>query len=213
MPLKIQSDITIWSPPPSPVDETFATPMDDMAPAMDFLEEPHSLPVPLSIQEKRNWCWAACVQMIMHFFNHHTVRQCEVASLFFNTNSCADPDSFNTARDPEEIERIFAVQQPSVACRHLIGTISFEGIQHEIDDRRSPVGVAVLWFRPDGVQRGGHILLVKGWRTVDDRPFVKVNDPWYGPGDLPFSRLKSYYGPDNDGLDGVWRHTWTNIRR
>ena len=73
--------------------------------------------------------------------------------------------------------------------------------------------MAVLWFTPDGEQRGGHVLLVKGWRMFDERPFVKVNDPWYGPGDVSFSRLKNYYGPDDDGLDGVWRHTWTGFRR
>jgi hypothetical protein len=217
MPLRIESDITIWSPPPTPppTDQPSASPSENTINTVNFAEAAHSLPVPLIRQEKRNWCWAACVQMVMHYFEQISVSQCEVVSRFFDRDSCADPDSFDTARDPGEIEDIFLRQQPSVMCRHQPGTVSFERIQSEIDERRRPLGVAILWFRPDGEQRGGHLILVKGWRLGNnDRPFVKVNDPWYnGIGEVPFSQLLRYYGPPDDGVNGEWRHTWTGIRR
>ncbi|HKQ50800.1 MAG TPA: C39 family peptidase [Pyrinomonadaceae bacterium] len=216
MPLRIQTGIRIWSPPP-PAEPQSALPQEEeeefLPLPQSFGPQPHTLDITRIGQERDNWCWAACVQMVMQFFDQD-VSQCQVASRFFEDDACNDPDnSFDSAREAEEIEVVFANQLPSVTSLHRPGTITFERIQSEIDDDHRPVAVGILWLRPDGVPRGGHLVLVKGWRTFAGREFVKVNDPYYEDGDCSLSRLLHYYGPDDDNLDGVWRHTWTDIRR
>ncbi len=217
MPLRNHGGIRIW-PRAAALDLASKTLDNTSEPSPALLlpnlqPAPTTLPVPFFEQEETNWCWAACIQMVMHYFNQTSVDQCHVASLFFEDDSCSQPDSFNFGCDPEDVKRIFANPDLSVECTRRASTVQFGTIQKEINEGQRPIAVALLWFTPTKKERGGHIIIVKGWRMFDGKPFVKVNDPWYGRGDVSFARLKSYYGPDDDGLDGVWKHTWTSIRR
>jgi hypothetical protein len=217
MPLNTSAGIRIWPPPE--IEAPLNLPPGDAfeptstEPTFDLAPAPHLLPVPWFEQEERNWCWAACIKMVMHFFKQTSVEQCEVAGLFIKDDCCGDPDSFDFGCDPEDIERIFAEPRLGVSCSHQSDTVSFSRLQAEIDDGRRPIGVALFWFTPSGKKRGGHVIIVCGWNISDGRRCLNVNDPWYGQGNVPFSNLKFYYGPDDDGLDGVWRHTWVDIRK
>lgn len=60
--------------------------------------------------------------------------------------------------------------------------------------------------RPDRLWSGGgaHFLAVGGYRDLPVQ-YVHVEDPWYGPSDIPFSTLVSGY----QGI-GTWANSyWT----
>lgn len=53
----------------------------------------------ICIQEKENWCWAACVQMILRY-NGQYVSQCDIAARVLG-------DSFNRTASGNQIESAF----------------------------------------------------------------------------------------------------------
>jgi|RhiMethySRZTD1v2_1073278.scaffolds.fasta_scaffold04865_4 peptidase C39-like protein len=216
MPLRVNEGIPIWPPPPpEPIaegigDELHVPPLAD--PSLMTFARPRSLRVPMIEQIEGNWCWAACIQMIMAFFGDD-LDQCSVAGLLFSDrNCCANRRSCNEGCDPEDVERVLESPPLEVNCRREDGVISFESIVNEIDGGR-PVAVGILWRNSEGEQTGGHLIIVRGWRIHNNKQYVKVNDPFYGPGDVPYSKLRTYYGPPDDDVDGVWKHTWIGIER
>src|SRR5215510_6513670 len=106
MPLRVNKGITIWSPPaPEPITEGLGEIRDVTPPFVPLLParaaQSHILQVPMIEQTEKNWCWAACIQMIMAFFNHN-LGQCSVAGLLFeNRDCCANRSSCNVSCAPE----------------------------------------------------------------------------------------------------------------
>jgi hypothetical protein len=217
MPLRVNKGIPIWSPPaPEPINEGLGDIRLVTPPSVPSLPtrtaQSRILQVPMIEQDEKNWCWAACIQMIMAFFNHN-LGQCGVAGLLFeNRDCCANRSSCDVGCDPEDVERVLLKPPLGVSCRLVDGLISFNNIMDEINEGR-PVAVSIIWETSDGRPHGGHLIIVKGWRILNNGQYIKVNDPLYGPGDISYSKLRTYYGPPDDDVDGVWRHTWTDIQR
>ena len=45
--------------------------------------------VPQIAQEQSNWCWAACVEMVLRYYGELAVQQCELANeLFCRSEYC-----------------------------------------------------------------------------------------------------------------------------
>ena len=61
--------------------------------------------VPQIIQEQSNWCWAACVEMVIRYYNEPATQQCEFANELFK--------GLNVARIPP-------AQTATVHVRHEI---------------------------------------------------------------------------------------------
>ena len=211
MPIPVEST-PIWEPTSVPPPSTGGSESVSSAPSTTFAGPPLNLSVPMIMQEERNWCWAACIEMIMAFHNT-AITQCSVAQLLFTErNCCANQDSCDEGCEAPDVKNVLRKDPIKVECRRYSRSLSFRTIEREIGNQR-PVAAGVLWFSHDGQPRGGHLILIKGCHTENNKPFVKVNDPWYGPIDVPFTKLKSYYGPDDDDQDGVWEHTWIKIRK
>lgn len=201
-------DITVWEPTPPPPSTGAPAPSTTAA----FDAPPLRLPVPMFRQKKKNWCWAACIQMIAAYYESEFT-QCQIAQLLFTErNCCSNQRSCDEGCDPEDVKEVLRSDEMQIECRRFSQDLSFETVETEIREER-PVAAAVLWFADDGEPRGGHLILIKGCHTKNNRQYVKVNDPFYGRGDVPFSKLKHYYGPEDDDQDGVWEHTWTKIAR
>jgi hypothetical protein len=82
---------------------------------------------------------------------------------------------------------------------HETGTVdSFADTGQQIREGR-PLGVRVAWSGG-----GAHFLAVGGYRDLPVQ-YVHVEDPWYGPSDIPFSTLVGSY----QGI-GTWTNSyWT----
>src|SRR5262249_8571025 len=105
MPLRVSTRIPIWSPPtPEPITEGPGDIRHVTQPSHSSLPIRAStsriLQVPMIKQDEDNWCWAACIQMIMAFFKQ-PLGQCSVAGLLFeNRDCCANRRSCDEGCDP-----------------------------------------------------------------------------------------------------------------
>ena len=80
---------------------------------------------------------------------------------------------------------------------HWIGEAAgFAAAADEIDAAR-PLGVRVAWAGD-----GAHFLALIGYRDVEPA-WVAVDDPIYGPSDLPYATLLSGYQQS-----GKWTHSY-----
>ena len=164
--------------------------------------------VPQIKQEQSNWCWAACTEMVLHYYGGTTTRQCDfVNELFDRTECCLEPSSPNCNR-PCGIQDISNLYSSKHIHNKLVDkAVPFSKLQSEIDANR-PVEVVYFWR---DWEEPGHSVIVHGWRTDGKGEFVHVNDPADSPttmsGIVAYSELLVPYGK------GDWTYTWIEIRR
>lgn len=180
----------------------------------DLITAPTAAPlmtVPWFPQRTSNWCWAASAQMVLHFYQQTTVKQCDVARVKFNgTNCCTlahqifDCDHGCTADEVALIYKNF-----NIDSTRLPNPIDFKGsvsLDSEININRRPVEVGLQW--PHG--NGKHLVIVFAcFVNSQDEQLVSVNDPWLGKGlAVLYDSLKSAYSEEH----GEWISTWTGIK-
>lgn len=164
--------------------------------------------VPQIKQEQSNWCWAACAEMVLRYYDGSAVRQCEFANeLFDRTECCLEPSSPACNRPCEMLDISNLYLSKHIHSKLLEKAVPFFKLQSEIDADR-PVEVVYFW-RDWG--KPGHSVIVHGWRIDGQEEFVHVNDPADGPatmsGIVAYSELLIPYGA------GDWTYTWIEIRR
>jgi len=154
--------------------------------------------VPQIPQEKEEWCWAACAQMLLQFFGIE-VQQCDVASQMFGEPCCANPDS-PLCVGPAQVPLIANIYAQYGHNASLIsGKVTFETLQDEINANR-PVIVGFDWGSGTG-----HQVLVCGWDVDSLGQRLLVNDPWQGSGPVYYVNLLAAYGL------GSWQYTWQSV--
>lgn len=217
MPLRVANGVSITPQFPSPVVEELMAaepppPMNNFLP----LDAP-VLPAPFApralqrfSQERLQWCWAACAQMVATFYNRNS-RQCRFASFLFNEDGCCSEGmSFNSdcdqSCDGDDVALIYNQMGLSATRRHF--AVRFSDVVSELRNGR-PVEVGLKWTRDQ--LRGGHLVIVYGFSPGENSEdgWVRVNDPWdeFQPqGEIRYSYLLAAYGM------GVWSDTWINIR-
>lgn len=161
-----------------------------------------SINVPMIKQEQTQWCWAACTDMIVHFYGNAGLRQCDCAAWLFANNTCCISPSSSPCNRPcqvNDVSRVLA--QFGVRSSSRNGTVPSLTLKNEVAAGR-PVEVAYAW---DG--GGGHVAVVCAWDQNGSDDFVRVNDPAYGSGGVYYKNLLTAYGL------GRWFWTWTDIRR
>lgn len=157
------------------------------------------LNVPLIMQEQTQWCWAACADMVLHYYGNVAVRQCDLANWLFGLSDCCSVPSSSLCNRPCQVSDVCRVYNAfGLRCYSGSGTISFGAIQFEIDQNR-PLEPGLAW-----TGGGGHVVIVRGY--YDDGK-VHVNDPWYGQGAITYADLVNAYGL------GTWFWTFTDLRR
>ena len=164
--------------------------------------------VPQIIQEQSNWCWAACVEMVIRYYNEPATQQCEFANELFNrTECCSDPSSPNCNRPCETRDISNLYLRKHIHSKFVEDAVPFSELQSEIDADR-PVEVVYFWR---DWEKPGHSVIVRGWRIEDKEEFVYVNDPADSPttmsGLVAYSELLTPYG------EGDWSYTWIEIQR
>jgi Papain-like cysteine protease AvrRpt2 len=148
-------------------------------------------------QEQDNWCWAATSTGIAHFYDEDsTWTQCEIANSNLGRTDCCAGAGSGPCNVYGYLDRALA----TVGHFDRIAALAadFQSVDTEIDARR-PLGVRVAWSGG-----GAHFVAIGGYRELPE-PYVHVEDPWYGPSDVPYATLANgYHGT------GTWTHTyWT----
>lgn len=157
------------------------------------------LNVPWIKQEQTQWCWAACADMVLHYYGNINVRQCDLANWLFGLSDCCSVPSSSLCNRPCQVADVCRVYNAfGLRCYSASGTISQGAIQLEIDQGR-PIEPGIAWNGG-----GGHVVIVRGY--YDDGK-IHVNDPWYGHGAIPYADLVNAYGL------GTWFWTFTDLRR
>ena len=164
--------------------------------------------VPQIKQEQSNWCWAACAEMVLRYYDDSTVRQCEFANELFNRTECCLEPSIPACNRPCEMPDISNLySRKHIRSEFVDKAISFSKLQSEIDADR-PVEVAYFW---KDLGKPGHSVIVRGWRIDGQEEFVHVNDPADSPTSMSeivaYAELLAPYG------EGEWTYTWIEIRR
>ena len=163
--------------------------------------------VPQIKQEQRNWCWAACAEMVQFYYDGTVTEQCKLANeLFCQTECCSQPSSCccNKPCREEDVSKLYSSK--CIYSKLVKKTVPFSKLQSEIDADR-PVEVAYFWRDK---KETGHLVIVRGWSVDGKGEFVHVNDPGDNPGEdriVAYSELLAAYGRGN------WTWTWIEIRR
>ncbi len=150
-------------------------------------------------QEKTNWCWNACTQMILRYYDRHFAEQCEIAelarsinqALFGNTPCCLNPDQgcnatnglFGNPQDVKELLRYHMV--PSSEADESLTYAQTKGF---IDIGR-PLIVGWIWGK---FNQFGHAIVIRGYADAGSSPQVRSDslhfvNPWPGEGALTWS--------------------------
>jgi hypothetical protein len=231
MPLRVTKGIPIIPKPPA--SESGALVLGSPTPNEEALAEA-APPMPTSqdlkiapvIQKQSQWCWAACVEMVLtHYQNHR--EQCAIVdekrSINHSVNIslspvCGNEDSFAleacNIQDVDDVWGRFHIHAALHDAPHdapQSGQVDFPTIQGEIGQRR-PVEVGIRWHEDLG---GGHAVLIVGWTTVGGEDAVLVNDPLPTSllgigskgqsGKLVLTELQLAFG------HGTWSQTWTGL--
>ncbi|MFL6635236.1 MAG: papain-like cysteine protease family protein [Massilia sp.] len=129
-------------------------------------------------QQASNWCWAASGQMTMRFLGHD-VAQCVEANNRFGLTTCCENNSgsCNNGGWPEYEKYGFTADQTSDTA------LTFSQIKSQIYCGKKPIAFSWHWLGG-----GGHMMVVKGYFTVNGVQYVDVNDP------EPFTDLDTLVG-------------------
>jgi hypothetical protein len=134
--------------------------------------------VPTLPQQDSNWCWAASGEMTMKYFGHD-VSQCTEANNEFGLSTCCQNNggSCNNGGWPQYTKYGFTADQTNNAA------LTWAQVQSQIFCANKPF--AFSWHWTGG---GGHMMVVKGYLTVENVQYVDVNDP------EPFTNLNTLTG-------------------
>jgi hypothetical protein len=192
------------------------------------LGQTHSLALPTSqnplsispvVQKESQWCWAACVEMVMAALQS-PIPQCEVINRFPGPKPpgkpCEDSEVFQklgcTLDQMTEVWSALHVNAKLIRAPddEDLPALNFVDLKTEIDEMR-PVEVGLSWY-----EGGGHAMIVKGYGEIDGKESVWINDPLGattkfgssvkgGEGEILFQDLVEAYG------HGVWACSWTKL--
>jgi hypothetical protein len=146
----------------------------------------------LQYQEKSNWCWAACTQMIMKYRARHFDEQCEIVELarsrntsqWGNTACCLNPDAGCNAGQPNDMTPTGAGTTRELLGYHNIATGSYSRSLTYAESKtqiNASTPFIVRWGWTGG---GGHAVLADAYvdasGTLQNR--LEILNPWPGEG-------------------------------
>jgi hypothetical protein len=187
--------------------------------------EKHILDIKHIPQEGKLWCWAACVQMVLDFYERtkpegdiKTISQCEIVRTMLGDQQhpCApDPQEREESCDFDQMKSVWQACGIQKELRDPEAVLSIAGIRKRINDQtQQPIEVGLAW--DDG---GGHAVLIKGWSATNPETLV-IDDPLResafhalefddvepdGSGRATHGELKRALG------HGIWTRTWFNL--
>jgi hypothetical protein len=166
----------------------------DAIPPLELVWELLTLSIPQ--QEQTNWCWAATSSGIGHMYEglQNPVAQCTIVSQALHRDDCCgDPAASGECNQPGFLDRALSIV--GHFDRMEDNALDEQAVAAEIGPGR-PVGVRIGWSGG-----GGHAIAIGGFRP--NQHTVHIEDPAYGPSDMPFTTLVNNYQGS-----GTWTHTY-----
>ncbi len=125
--------------------------------------------VTLRAQETNMWCWAASGQMCMAYFGT-TVSQCDEANKEFGRNDCCNnpaPALCVKGGWPEFDKYGYTFTRSSNAA------LTWPQLTEQIYCAKKPFAFSWHW-----TGTGGHMMVARGYASIDNTNYVYINDPW-----------------------------------
>ncbi|MEA2207185.1 MAG: hypothetical protein QOE77_3961 [Blastocatellia bacterium] len=125
--------------------------------------------VALRPQETNMWCWAASGEMCMEFLGTN-VQQCDEANKQFNRNDCCNnpvPGACINGGWPEFNKYNFTASRTSNTA------LTWTQLTEQIYCKNKPIAFSWHWTGD-----GGHMMVARGYATIDGTNYVYINDPW-----------------------------------
>src|SRR5262249_20291525 len=132
---------------------------------------PVGLNVPYYAQQQTMWCWAACIEMVITYYNTAALQQCQIVNqVLGRTDCCSNPGSgwCNTSLPAPMYIPAYANYQ--IAAAETYGPIALGYVQQFINNN-NVMEIALNWRAG-----GGHVALIIGYDTASTN--LLVNDPW-----------------------------------
>jgi hypothetical protein len=173
------------------------------------------LDVPLVGQETGLWCWAATAQMTMNYIRPQTaVTQCKLATDARMklapgapyVDCCQDKASCTFPYVPDYGLRDFKADESDTVQPPKL-YLTWPEIQDQIACKQKPF--AYSWEYDDPA-KGGHVVVVIGYKTIANVNYVEINDPIGGSyncqtqgysGEYRIETYESYKGGPAFGRD------------
>lgn len=182
-----------------------------MGSPLDTTVKPTILNVKHKTQEGKLWCWAACIAMVLEYYQK-SMSQCAIVrrKLQHDGEGVEPLCSPNEDQNLEDCDpRRVAQTWRDCGIDGVIpkdGHLPFDEIKAELKAGR-PVEVGVLW----NAGRGGHVVLIKGWAATSPESLV-INDPLRRSPDSPDGSGRVAHHELVEGFGrGEWAYTWKNL--
>lgn len=209
MPLQVKNGIPLYPQPAQVATKKVAyrarKALDDAPP------EPITLNIEHAFQETKLWCWAACIEMVLKYYDpKSTVTQCDILKTKLGDKGHPCPEDENQAEPGiDDCEPILMAQTwRDCGIKEVVpvnDVVSMHIIKEELKAHR-PLEVGIGW-----TNGGGHAVLIKGWAATTPESLV-IDDPLrQSPLGLPATGRATY----DDLIDalghGVWQYTWARL--
>ncbi|WP_437962988.1 papain-like cysteine protease family protein (plasmid) [Sorangium sp. So ce119] len=155
------------------------------------------LNVPYYSQQQSMWCWAACIEMVITYYNTAAEQQCSIVNhVLGRSDCCSKPGSgwCNTSISGSMVGP--AYPQYQITANETYGPVALAYVQQFINAN------AVLEASLNWTAGGGHLALIIGYDNASTD--LLVNDPWPTIGQFwgTYAYVSSAYG------QGRWNDTW-----
>jgi Papain-like cysteine protease AvrRpt2 len=157
----------------------------------------HRLDLSVPHQREDNWCWAATSHGISHFYNPKTTwSQCAIADAETGRTDCCGSGASGPCNVYGFLDQALTIVGD---FDHMDAVVASFATVHQQIHLDRPLGVRIAWSGG-----GAHFVAIGGYRAAPAQ-YVHVEDPWYGPSDVPYATLVNGY----QGT-GSWTHSyWT----
>jgi hypothetical protein len=188
--------------------------------------ETHLLEVRHFPQEGKLWCWAACVQMVLEYYQRtkpesgiQSKTQCDITKELAKIENkpieaCPeDPQLKLASCDPDLMKAVWVRCNLKEELQDRKAVLKMEHIKEQIANGK-PIQVGIRWDLAHG--GGGHAVLIKGWVGTNPEALViddplrdssfGLHDPFLaGSGRATHAELKAALG------HGQWFRTWFDL--
>ncbi|HEX8240500.1 MAG TPA: papain-like cysteine protease family protein [Allosphingosinicella sp.] len=158
--------------------------------------------MPLILQTARNWCWAACIEMVrVYDAKTPLLGQCDLANSAFSMANCCSTPTSPQCDQPLPVSSV----KPEWLKYGYGSTFNNNHLpwaqtHNDIYNRR-PIEAGLLW-----TGGGGHAVLIVGVDTLNGTEWVIVHDPA-----RPLPRTVTQRDMEMAFGLGTWRWSWNNI--
>jgi hypothetical protein len=146
------------------------------------------LQVPMRLQERSLWSWAACIEMVVTYYMTHAAQQCDVVgAVCRRPDCCRHPTSDECGAGVPMAVVLAGYEAFGVAAVFVDEPLSFAELRGGLNGNHA-VQVGLRWAGP-----GRHAALVIGYDDTRGED-VFVNDPVHGQIRGTYAWLLSAYG-------------------